>query len=100
MQNMPYRLSRAISFLSSLAFYPLWHSILSDIDSLFPINEWDSLLTQFILTLNLLGKSNATPKISAYAYHHGPFDYGRMSIALIGYTIQFHVKPGPQLSWG
>jgi hypothetical protein len=41
-------------------------SILSGVDNSFPINEWDSLLPQAILTLNLLRNANVAPKISAY----------------------------------
>ncbi|KAL7484974.1 hypothetical protein ACHAW6_010576 [Cyclotella cf. meneghiniana] len=40
-----------------------------------PIHQWDDLLTQTVLTLNLLRQSNMAPNISAYSYHHGPFDY-------------------------
>ena len=75
-------------------------AILSGVDNSFPINEWDSLLPQAILTLNLLCNANVAPKISAYAYHHGPFDYDRMPLASIGCVVQFHVKPGHQHTWG
>jgi hypothetical protein len=40
-------------------------AILSGMDSSLPINEWDSLLPQTILTLNLLRNSNVAPKITA-----------------------------------
>ena len=69
-------------------------------DNSFPINEWDSLIPQTILTLNLLRNANVAPKISAYAYHHGPFDYDRMPLAPIGCAVQFHVKPGRRRTWG
>ena len=75
-------------------------SILAGVDNSFPINEWDSLIPQTILTLNLLHNANVAPKISAYAYHHGPFDYGRMPLAPIGCAVQFHVKPGRRRTWG
>jgi hypothetical protein len=48
---------------------------------------------QTILTLNLLCQSNLALNISAYAYHHGIFDYNRMPIALMGCSVQFHIKP-------
>eukprot|EP00804_Cyclotella_cryptica_P003025 CCRYP_006012-RA/>CCRYP_006012-RA protein AED:0.40 eAED:0.40 QI:0/0/0/1/0/0/2/0/304 len=69
-------------------------SILAGVDNSFPINEWDDLLPQTILTLNLLRNANVAPKISAYAYHHGPFDYDRMQLSPIGCTVQFYIKPG------
>ncbi|KAL7475533.1 hypothetical protein ACHAW6_001442 [Cyclotella cf. meneghiniana] len=36
-------------------------TILSGVDNLFPITEWDSLITQTILTLNLLCNANVEP---------------------------------------
>ncbi len=48
-------------------------SVLAGISDDFPIREWDELLPQTILTLNLMQQSNVVPNISAYAYHHGSF---------------------------
>ncbi|KAL7475421.1 hypothetical protein ACHAW6_001331, partial [Cyclotella cf. meneghiniana] len=75
-------------------------AILFSVDNSFPINEWDSLLPQVILTLNLLRNANITHKISAYTYHHGPFDYDRMPLAPIECAVQLHVKPSHQHTWG
>ncbi|KAL7474670.1 hypothetical protein ACHAW6_000634, partial [Cyclotella cf. meneghiniana] len=75
-------------------------AILSGVANSFPINEWDSLLPQAILTLNFLRNSNVAPKISAHAYHQGLFDYDRMPLAPIGCEVQFHVKPGHRRTWG
>ncbi|KAL7476355.1 hypothetical protein ACHAW6_003865, partial [Cyclotella cf. meneghiniana] len=71
-------------------------TILSGVDNSFPITKWDSLLPLTILTLNLLCNANVAPKISAYPYHHGPFNYDRMPLVPIGCAEQFHVKPGHQ----
>ncbi|KAL7475074.1 hypothetical protein ACHAW6_001009, partial [Cyclotella cf. meneghiniana] len=68
-------------------------AILAGVSDTFPIHQWDELLPQTILTLNLLRQSNVAPNISAYSYHHGPFDYNRMPIALMGCAVQFHIKP-------
>ena len=48
-------------------------SVLAGVADGFPINQWDELLPQTILTLNLLRQSNVAPNISAWAYHHGIF---------------------------
>jgi hypothetical protein len=53
-------------------------SVLAGVSNDFPIHQWDELLPQTILTLNLLRQSNVAPNVSAYAYHHGNFDYNRM----------------------
>jgi hypothetical protein len=75
-------------------------SVLAGVTDGFPINQWDELLPQTILTLNLLGQSNMAPNISAYAYHHGSFDYNHMPIAPIGCAVQFNIKPGWRKTFG
>ncbi len=68
-------------------------SVLPGVADNFPINQWDELLPQTSLTLNLLCQLNVAPNISAYGYHHGSFDYNRMPIAPMGCAVQFHIKP-------
>ncbi len=66
----------------------------------FPINQWDKLLPQTILTLNLLRQSNVAPNISAWAYHHGSFDYNRMPLAPMGCAVQFLLRPSRRKTFG
>ena len=66
----------------------------------FPIHQWDELIPQAVLTLNLLRQSHVAPNVSAYAYHHGPFDYNRMPLAPMGCAVQFHIKPTRRKTWG
>ena len=75
-------------------------SVLAGTSDDFPINQWDELLPQTILTLNLLRQSHIAPNISAYAYHHGSFDYNRMPLAPMGCAVQFHIKPNRRKTWG
>eukprot|EP00804_Cyclotella_cryptica_P029656 CCRYP_019045-RA/>CCRYP_019045-RA protein AED:0.39 eAED:0.39 QI:0/-1/0/1/-1/1/1/0/453 len=75
-------------------------SVLAGVADGFPINQWDELLPQTILTLNLLWQSNVAPNISAWAYHHGSFDYNRMPIAPMGCEVQFHIKPTRRKTFG
>jgi len=74
--------------------------VLAGVAEGFPINQWDKLLPQTILTLNLLRQSNVAPNISAYAYHHGSFDYNWMTLAPMGCAVQFHIKPGRRNTFG
>ncbi|KAL7477530.1 hypothetical protein ACHAW6_003338 [Cyclotella cf. meneghiniana] len=67
-------------------------SVLAGVSDNFPIHQWDELLPQTILTLNLLWKSYVAPNISAYAHHHGSFDYNRMPLAPVGCAVLFHIK--------
>jgi hypothetical protein len=75
-------------------------SVLAGVDISFPINQWDKLLPQTILTLNILRQSNVAPNISAWVYHHGSFDYNRMPIAPMGCAVQFHIKPVRRKTFG
>jgi hypothetical protein len=75
-------------------------SVLSGVPNSFPINQWDELLPQTVLTLNLLRQSNVVPNISAWAYHNGSFDYNRIPIAPMGCEVQFHIKPARRKSFG
>ena len=75
-------------------------SVLAGVADGFLINQWDELLPQTILTLNLLRQLNMAPNISAYAYHHGSFDYNWMPIAPMGCAVQVHIKPGRRKTFG
>ena len=75
-------------------------SILAGVSDSFPLNQWDELIPQTVLTLNLLRQANVAPNISAYAYHHGSFDYNRMPLAPMGCEVQFHIKPSRRKTFG
>lgn len=72
---------------------------LSTVDSNFPIAEWDRLLDQAILTLNLLQSSRINPKLSAYAQLYGQFDFNATPIAPPGTKVIIHKKPESRASW-
>ena len=56
-------------------------AILASCDPDFPIREWDRLLDQAELTLNLMRNSRLNPKLSAYAQLFGNFDFNATPIA-------------------
>ena len=53
----------------------------------FPIYQWNELVPQIVLTLNLLLQLHVAPNVSAYAYHHGNFNYNRMQLAPTGCAV-------------
>ena len=61
-----------------------------------PIHQWHELVTQIVLSLNLLWQLHVVPNTLAYAYHHGSFDYNHMLLAPMGCTVQFHIKSNQQ----
>jgi hypothetical protein len=65
----------------------------------FPIHQWHKLVPQIVLTLNLLQQLHVVPNVSAYAYHHGNFNYNCMTLAPMGCAVQFHIKPNRRRSW-
>ena len=68
-------------------------------DPTFPANEWDRLLPQAELTLNLLRNCRYNPRLSAYSALHGPFDFNRTPLAPPGTKILIHEKPSNRGSW-
>ena len=69
-------------------------SILAGTDPNFQMQLWDCLLPQAEITLNLLRQANANPKLLAYAYLNGPFDYNKMPLAPMGCKVQNHSVDG------
>ena len=60
----------------------------------FPIHEWDRLLPQCKLTLNLLRNSQINPKLSSWAILNGMRDFNKVPLAPPGTQIVVHNKPG------
>ncbi|KAL7489379.1 hypothetical protein ACHAW6_014974 [Cyclotella cf. meneghiniana] len=75
-------------------------SVLAGVDAKFPLHEWDRLIPQATLTLNLLRQSNVSPNVSAYAHHHGQFDYNYMPLTPMGCAVQLHEKPKRRKTFG
>ena len=72
---------------------------LASLDPNFPVSEWDRLLPQAFLTLNLLRPSRLNPKLSAEAYLNGQFDFNASPLAPPGTKVAVHSKPGQRNTW-
>ena len=72
---------------------------LSTIDPSFPISEWDRLVEQGELTLNILHNTRVNPRLSAYAYLCGVFDYNKTPLAPPGIKLVVHQKPEKRGTW-
>lgn len=66
--------------------------LVSGTDPNFPLELWDKLLPQCVMTLNLLRRSRVNPKLSAYAMIHGSFDFNKTPLAPAGTKVVIHVK--------
>jgi hypothetical protein len=76
-------------------------STLVNVDSHFPLADWDRLLSQTTLTLNLfLRSSRIHPSLSAYASLFGQFDFNRTPLAPPGTKIVAHISANTRTSFG
>jgi hypothetical protein len=64
---------------------------LATCDPKFPLTEWDLLLPQADLTLNLLRSSRRQPRLSAYACLNGNFDFNKSPLAPPGTRVVVHI---------
>jgi hypothetical protein len=69
-------------------------------DENFPSQEWDRLLPQATITLNLLRSSRIHPSISAHAAIHGIFDFNTTPLAPPGTRIVVHENSNNRTSFG
>lgn len=74
-------------------------AILCGTDKLFPMNLWDKLLAQSEITLNLLRPARMNPRLSAYAYLNGQFDYNATPLAPPGSKAIIFEPPSVRASW-
>ena len=68
-------------------------------DPQFPSREWDWLLPQCNITLDLLRSDRRNPSLSAYESLLGNFDFNKTPMAQIGTKTVFHEKRNNRLSW-
>ena len=68
-------------------------------DPNFPVSEWDRLLPQIEIALNILCKSRVNPKLSSYAYLFGNYDFNKAPLAPVGTKVISHLKSYKRASW-
>ena len=66
---------------------------LASVDPNFPLTEWDRLIEQANITLNLLRSARSNPLLSAYTYIFGEFNFAATPLAPPGTKIVAHIKP-------
>ena len=72
---------------------------LATADPKFPVREWDRLIPQAVLTLNIMRECRINPKLSAYAYLFGQFDFNATPLAPPGTRVIAHEKPQQRATW-
>ena len=61
-------------------------------DLKFPASEWDSLIPQAVLTLNILLNSRVNPKLSSHSYLQLNFYFNATPFASPGTRVLIHSK--------
>ena len=72
---------------------------LAGADSKFPVSEWDRLLPQIQITLNILRNSRVNPALYSYAYLFGNYDFNKAPLAPVGTKVISHLKSDKRASW-
>jgi hypothetical protein len=65
----------------------------------FPMHLWDRILSQAVITLNMLRTSRVNPKLSAATHIFGQYDFNRAPMAPPGTRIIVHEAPGRRRNW-
>ena len=72
---------------------------LSSLHPEFPMLEWDRLIDQGMMTLNMLRNARVNPNLSAYEYIFGHYNFSKTPIAPPGMKMVVHSKPSQRGSW-
>lgn len=103
--NMEYQLTPAQMHRRNIAeraiqtFKNHFITILAGTSKTFPKNEWDRLLPQTELTMNLLRSSRINPNLSAEEQLNGTFDYNKTPLAPLGIKVLAFEMPTHRASW-
>ena len=74
-------------------------SALHGCDPKFPANQWDRLVPQAVMTLNMVRPSRINPRLSAYNQIHGIFNYEKTPLAPPGCQVIVHERPQERCTW-
>ena len=74
-------------------------SILSVVDPDLPKYMWDNLLVQTEITINLLRQATLNPRMSAWVYYNGTFDYSATPLVPLVCKIIIHNKSNKIEYW-
>ena len=73
--------------------------MLAGVDPASPKFMCENLLAQTELTLNLLRQARLNPRISAWVYFNGAFEYEATLLGTVGYKIVINTMSNNLKSW-
>jgi hypothetical protein len=74
-------------------------AVLYGADSGFPAKQWDRLIKQAVMTLNMCRPSRINPKLSAYQQVWGNFDFNKTPLAPPGCKVVVHERAMERGAW-
>ena len=74
-------------------------AVLFGCDSTFPAKQWDRLIKQAVMTLNMCRPSRINPKLSAYQQVWGNFDFNKTPLAPPGCKVVVHERAMERGAW-
>jgi hypothetical protein len=74
-------------------------AVLHGCDPQFPANQWDRLIPQAVMTLNMVRPSRINPKLSAYNQLWGIFNFEKTPLAPPGCQVIIHNRPQERGTW-
>ena len=74
-------------------------SCIAATDPNFPLSEWDRLIPQANITINLPRNARVNPKLSAYSYICGEFNFRATPLAPPGTKVVAHISPDKRGTW-
>ena len=95
----PYKHRNNIAERAIQTYKSHFKSGLAAMDLNFPLSEWDRLMPQANITLNLLRTARANPKLSAHSHIHGNFNFNATPMAPPGTKVIVHANPRKRASW-
>ena len=95
----PHCHQRNVTKVAIKAFKRNFSSIIAGVAIDFPMHQWERLLTQAEITINLLRQSNTTPTVSAYTEIFGPFNYNIMPLGIMGCAVLIYENPNAHATW-
>ena len=65
-----------------------------------PIIEWDHIIFQYLITLNILHNSRVNQGLLVYSYLWSLYNFNKSPVSPLGTCMVFHDKPGNCMLWG
>ena len=72
---------------------------MASLDPNYQLSEWDRLVDQANITLNLLFSTRINPKLSSYTYIFGKSNFAATPLAPPGTKIVDRIRPEERRTW-